>query len=276
MKCAAVIAIRNEEPHLHRLLTDYISQGIDVIIIDNCSTDRSIEICNKFIGNGLLGIYSLPWNGEFNLSAQLRTKETIINELTHDWVIHADADEWLQSPLEGERLIEGIQRADQAGYNAINFEEFVFLPDMKQETLQPDYEKNLLNYYWFHHSTNRLMRAFKPADRLDFVTAAGHCLTGNVNLFPENFILRHYIVLSYAHAVYKYSSRCFAREDLIKGWHFNRLNLSSEKLILPKKYKLNRLSHWRSKKYNLNNSKKLITGNGYRSNLDDYDNIISG
>lgn len=249
ISCAAIIAVRNEAAHIPRSLEDYIKQGIDVVVVDNESTDSTIRKCLDFLGHGLLRIEHLPWKGTFDLSAQMEIKQSIMHELHHEWVIHVDADEWPQSPVPGESLIAGISRLDAAGYNAINFEEFVFLPDPEVNFTTGDYEKNFLNYYYFVPMECRLMRAWKRSDQLSNKATGGHQLSGNIRLAPETFILRHYIVLSYQHALMKYSSRTFSEADLKKGWHSNRLNLSADKLILPGMDCLKRLSRWDSKEF---------------------------
>ena len=90
--------------HVRRALTNYTEQGIDVVLIDNASTDETVRICQEFLGCGLLSIKHLPWRGVFDLGAQLASKKAVIQSLLHDWIIHADADKWLQSPVQGESL----------------------------------------------------------------------------------------------------------------------------------------------------------------------------
>lgn len=250
VRCAAVIAVRNEAIHVRRTLENYIEQGIDVVMIDNASTDQTVRECMKYLGRGLLGIEHLPWEGVFDLSAQLAAKEAVIQGLSHEWIIHADADEWLQSPVAGKSLIEGISRLSAAGYNVINFEEFVFLPKPAADLDLRDYEKTLLDYYYFAPAQNRLMRAWRRADHLSNKATGGHRLTGSVvHLAPEAFILRHYMVLSYQHILMKYSGRKFSETDLKKCWHGNRLNLSADNLMLPSTKFLKRLSCWDSKQF---------------------------
>jgi glycosyltransferase involved in cell wall biosynthesis len=249
ISCAAILAARNEAAHIRRALKNYIHQGIDVVVVDNGSTDETVRECMGFLGHGLLGIEHRAWEGAFNLSAQLDAKEAIIQNLPHEWVIHADADEWLQSPVAGESLIAGISRLSAAGYNAINFEEFVFLPNPGGDFAPLEYEKKFLDYYYFASAANRLMRAWKRADQLGNKTTGGHGLTGNIRLAPDTFILRHYIVLSFRHALMKYSGRRFSETDLKKGWHGNRLNLSANKLILPDTDSLKHLPSWDSKEF---------------------------
>ena len=245
VSCVAILCVRNEANHIRRAINDFVSQGIDVVIIDNGSTDHTLQICSEFLGNGLLSIEHMPWKGEFDLTTQLEIKNTIVRNLNHDWVIHADADEWLHTPVKGESLQEGIARIDKLGYNAINFEEFVFLPNRNESSELPDYNKKNLHYYFFSPEKKRLMRAWKTGHVFNNISTGGHKLSGiDLNLAAETFILRHYITLSLEHAVKKYENRKFSDADLKKGWHGNRLQLDAKRLTLPETHYLKKLACW--------------------------------
>lgn len=251
--CVALICVRNESLHIHRMISDFTNQGIEVVIIDNGSTDDTLDICSTFLGKGLLFVKNMPWTGKFNLSKNLEIKEQVAKTLRHDWIIHADADEWMHSSVDGESLIDGITRISESGFNVINFEEFVFLPKSDSQYNIHDYNKEFKDYYYFAPQKHRLMRAWNRLQDFRNLASGGHRLNGkNINIAPESFILRHYIVLSYEHAVEKYTRRVFSECDLAKGWHGNRLNLTAKKLKLPDRNKLKRLDRWDN--YNLDNS----------------------
>lgn len=233
---------------MRRALSDYVTQGIHVVVLDNESTDQTVAICKEFLGRGVLRIDNLPWNGAFDLSRQLAAKRAVVENLWHDWVIHADADEWLQSPIPGESLIEAISRTDSAGFNAINFEEFVFVPEAERLYSCEDYWKTLLHYYYFKPAMKRLVRIWKRSAGLSNESSGGHTVAGGkLCLSPDTFILRHYIVLSFEHAVSKYVGRKFATVDVQKGWHTNRSHISAEQLKLPSVARLKHLHIWDSK-----------------------------
>ena len=59
----------------------FIEQGIDVVVIDNDSTDGTVGICREFLGKGLLFIDQVAWTGRFNLSGQLEAKRRIVAQL---------------------------------------------------------------------------------------------------------------------------------------------------------------------------------------------------
>ncbi|RLA47154.1 MAG: glycosyltransferase family 2 protein, partial [Gammaproteobacteria bacterium] len=231
--CSTILAVRNEALHIRRAIKSFVRLGIEVVIIDHESTDGTLEICKEYLGDGVLTIEQLAWDGVFDLSAQLDAKACIARDLPHDWIIHADADEWFLSPVSGESLREGINRIDRQGYNVINFEEFVFLPNPDESGISPDYEKKILYYYYFAPRQKRLMRAWKRKCEFNNRSTGGHQLIGaGLKVAPEAFILRHYITLSQQHAYKKYVGRVFSDADLQRGWHGNRLNIDTETLNL--------------------------------------------
>ncbi len=255
--CAAIICVRNEEKHIRRAITDFISQNIDVVVIDNGSTDSTVNICSEFLNKGLLFIKDMPWEGAFNLSQQLQIKNEIMNSLHHDWVIHADADEWIHSNVEGESLLDGITRIEKNGFDVINLEEFVFLPAQDKKHNLNNIKEEFLDYYYFSPSKHRLMRIWKRSLGYSNFESGGHKLNDkNCNIFPESFILRHYIVLSHDYAAKKYLPRVFAECDLEKSWHGNRLNLTLEKLKLPPSEKLKQLNRWDCFNFDFSDPKK--------------------
>jgi glycosyltransferase involved in cell wall biosynthesis len=255
--CVAILCVRNEGLHIRRTLRGLVEQGIEVVVIDHESTDDTVAICEDFLGNGLLSIDRLHWNGEYNQTAQLKAKTSIVDMLQHDWIIHTDADEWLASPIEGETLLHGIQRISDSGFNVINFEEFVFLPYQGQKLGSNSYEKEILSYYFFAPYEQRLMRAWKRVANLQNIESGGHVLKGAaIKVAPVAFILRHYLALSHEHAVRKYVGRVFSEEDLEKGWHGNRLGITAEDLILPMPEELKKLSRWDSLDFDRSEPKK--------------------
>ncbi len=234
LSICALIAVRNEAPYLRVLLPMLAEQQIEVAVLDNASTDGSREICAAHMGNPVLFVERIPYRGFFSLSDQLAAKRKLAGKVRHDWVIHHDADEILEHVTPGLTLRDAIEEADKSGYNVLNFDEFVFLPEPNSDFSTQNYYKGVLRYYFFEPRTNRLNRAWKRAARLDNLSSGGHQLSGGAaSMVPRNYIMRHYIVLSYEHAKRKYLDRAFDPRDLSRGWHGNRQYPTPENLALP-------------------------------------------
>jgi glycosyltransferase involved in cell wall biosynthesis len=229
---------------MHRVISQFVSQDIDVIIIDHGSSDGSREIAQSFLNRGVLAIYDQTWNGEFSLSNQLRIKSKIIDQLPHDWIIHADADEWLRSDRSEQSLKEVIIEADDNGFNCINFHELVFAAAPGEEFAYEGYEQDMLTYYFFNPNYPRLNRAWKRTLDVDNVSSGGHKVKAeNVRYFPRDLILRHYIMLSEEQGRNKYVDRRFSKEDIDRNWHKKRMNITAGDLHVRPNPALKTLSH---------------------------------
>lgn len=237
MRIVAIIAARNEELYLEKCIRHFNMQGVSVCIIDDGSTDRTRDIAAAFLGKGVCRIVERQSDGYCDLFSLLRLKEKLSLEIDADWFIHNDADEIREAPKPYRTLREAIGAVDAAGYNAINFDEFVFVPETYTVSYEgADYIQRMRYYYFFSPSPLRNIKAWKKADDIDLASSAGHQLTfSNRQIFPRNFILRHYIFLSISHARSKYG---FQRKYLPsaitdRGWHRWRARLKPEMIKLP-------------------------------------------
>ncbi len=234
LSICAVIAARNEAQYLHLLLPMLASQGIDVAILDNGSSDGSHDLYSAYMKHPVILVEQLPYHGHFSLTEQLETKQVIHKKINHDWVIHLDADEVLEHVQPGLSLRDAIREADELGYNALNFEEFVFLPEPQADYFGKNYYDGMMQYYFFEFAKNRRNLAWQRNMPFENILSAGHTLSGDgLAISPVKHVLRHYIVLSQEHARCKYLNLIFDDSDLRKGWFTNRLGFTMENLILP-------------------------------------------
>jgi hypothetical protein len=249
LSICAVIAVRNEVGYLETLLPMLANQHIDVAILDNESGEKSHKLYARYAGAPIISVNSLRFSGVFSLEQQLVAKNKIYKKLKHDWVIHHDADEILEHYQPGKNLRTAIEEAHLGQFNVLNFDEFVFLPDMGRSV--ENYYTDILNYYFFETRPLRLNRAWRRDMNVDNFLHGGHSLTGeNIKISPTNHIMRHYIVLSDQHALKKYLSRVFSQAEINKGRHGNRRNFTVENLAIPAESPfLFRLPHYQSKDF---------------------------
>jgi len=246
MRVVALLAVRNEELFLERCLEHLYRQGIETCVIDNESTDNSLQITRNFLRRGVFRIEHLPFNGCFDLPEILRYKEKLTKEIDADWFMHLDADEIREAPHPYVTLLEGIEDADKQGYNAINFDEFVFMPtDNSQAYEGQDYVDKMQYYYFFEPRPLRQIKLWKNSlNAVDISSSAGHGVNfDGRKLFPVHFILRHYICLSRAHAIAKYGSRVFSLHAVKElGWSRDRAGFTPVNLYFPDPQRLKRIS----------------------------------
>ena len=230
VRVIAIVCARNETLHIEACIDSFVREGIEVVLIDHSSEDGTRRLAERFLGAGLLAIETLAWDGHFALAEQL-VHDRIAGQSNCDWLIHADADEWLQAPAPFASLRLGIEAVARQGYNCINFDEFVFVPRGDENYENTTYREKIGAYYFFQPQPQRLMRCWDRRAGLRNTASGGHLLAGDaLRLYPRAFILRHYIALSAAHAQRKYQTRLFAADEVARGWHHNRLNIPAQNL----------------------------------------------
>lgn len=245
MRVVALLAIRNEENYIERCLEHLYEQGVETCLIDNGSTDRTPEIAKSFTKKGVFRIEYLPFTGIYEWEKILEFKCSLAHEINSDWFIHHDGDEIREAPRPYANLIEAIKDADEKGYNAINSDEFVFIPTTDDEEFEgKDYVREMRYYYFFRPNMLHRVNIWKKTGvSIDLASTGGHCvLFNNRKVYPVNFILRHYIFLSKRHALEKYGKRIYSPEELAKGWHKKRAEFNPEKLKFPNKKNLKKIS----------------------------------
>jgi glycosyltransferase involved in cell wall biosynthesis len=241
MRILAMLQTYNEERFIGPCVEHLHQQGVGVHLIDNQSTDRTLQIAESYLGRGIVAIETLPRNDCFELRAQCQHQERLAENLDADWLIHHDADEIRVSPDRRTSLAQAIAEADEAGFNAINFLEFAFVPTREQ----PDHEharfrETMRWYYPFLPSFPHRLNAFKRQDGpVELAFSAGHRarFPGRA-IAPQSLYMRHYLYLSPQHALEKFVRRRFAEDEVADGWFGWRAHLRAELITLPSQSQL--------------------------------------
>jgi glycosyltransferase involved in cell wall biosynthesis len=217
---------RNEAGYIDVALQSLISEGIEVVLLDNGSVDGTRERAERFLGNGLLRIADVPWRGYVDFVELLRAIEEVLQSSFHDWHIRVDADEWLRA-TKNVTLVDFLEREVARQHWVVNFREFVFVPPVGVDMWGEDYRVLATQYYVFEPTRRRLMRAWRRGSVTGIIESAGHQFQNlpAEAVYPEDQTLRHYIGLSWSHAIGKRADRTYAAGDLARGWHANRLDL---------------------------------------------------
>jgi hypothetical protein len=234
LSICAVIAVHNGARTLPRVLAHLESNRISVHIIDHGSTDSTPSIITRYKGAPVTGVTLYEYDGVYRLRQQLELKESILETVAAEWIVHVDADEILESPNEGETLREMIERHDQEGFDVIDCDEFVFTP--VEDALEPqDFIKEMCHYYYFSPVGRTLHRVQRRANaQWTWSESGGHTLSmDGRKLASERIRLRHYIGLSFDHLRSQYLGRVFASEELQRGWHQKRVPTTKEFIVKP-------------------------------------------
>ncbi len=238
VRVVAILAAYNEERFIRGCIENLVGQGVNVYLIDNSSTDRTVEIARDYLGYGLVGIETFPrGEGVYRWREILARKEELASTLDADWFMHVDADEIHLPPRANQTLAEAFARVEAAGYNAVDFQEFAFVPTREApDHDHPGYERTMRWYYPFTPSPGpRLIRAWKKqSEPVGISKRGGHKPDfPDMKIYPVKFQMKHYLFLSARHILNKYGNREFDKAEVDRGWHGWRMRLKRERVLLP-------------------------------------------
>jgi glycosyltransferase involved in cell wall biosynthesis len=238
MRLLALLAVRDEIRYVDSVLAHLVEQGAEVCVIDHGSTDGTREVVERWLGHGVARLEDQPWTGAFELVTQLQIKERLAAEEEADWYLHLDADERRLAPPPYPTLVDGLADADARGFDAVDFDEFVFVPTAEDPSFEGrDFAREMRWYYHYEPTTGDRWRinAWKRREGIDLVSTGGHHVRfAGQRVFPRPFVMRHYPVLSAAHARAKYGSRVFAPDELARQWHGDRAAFRADReLVWP-------------------------------------------
>lgn len=150
MYVVAILATYNEARFITGCIEHLRAQGVDVYLIDNESTDATLEIAERYLGCGVIGIETMPRAGASDLHARLARKEELAETLDADWIMHVDADEFHIAARPRRSLVQAFTEAEEAGFNAVNFLEFTFVPTLERpDHDHPYFARTMRSYYAF-------------------------------------------------------------------------------------------------------------------------------
>ncbi|EGV19326.1 glycosyltransferase [Thiocapsa marina] len=231
----AILATYNEQRFVRACIENLARQGFETYLLDNESTDGTVEIARQYLGRGLIAIESLPRDGFYRWERILQRKVEIAQTSGHDWFMHVDADEIRLPPPPFRTIHEALGEVDSQGYNAVNFAELCFVPTREEpDHDHPQFQDTMRRYYAirpFPH--NRLNLWKRQASSPDLASSGGHQIGfPELKVYPTDFLMRHYLFLSTAHAKEKWIDRHYDPEELERGWHRSRARLQASAIRL--------------------------------------------
>jgi len=243
VRVVAILQTYNEQRFIGGCLDHLAEHGIAAYLIDNESTDETLAIAERRLTGNLLGIESLRRDGNYELQRQLARKEELAQSLDADWLIHLDADERRVPSQPRRSLSQAIAEVDEAGFNAVNFLEFAFVPTREApDHDHPDYERTMRSYYPYLPRFPHRLNAWKRQDGpIELNHSGGHRVRfPGLRMAPESMYMRHYLFLSVPHAARKFGPQRYDRSEVAFGWHGWRARLEPEMIKLPSEHDLRR------------------------------------
>lgn len=198
-----MMPVFNESDIVGQVIDHAVSQGLDLVIIDNGSTDGSYEICRKYLGHGVLELKRLP-TPRFELTSLRNELHGMALKHHADWEVIYDADEFLESPYHELKFREAIQLQEKKGYNLVQFNCFEFWPTEKDVRGVKDVRERIRYYSW---NDDMQFRCWKVMPESPLTEVSPHLprfkSEGILRVSPNKFVLRHYRFRSYEQGVRK-------------------------------------------------------------------------
>lgn len=247
-KVTAIIPTYNESDIITHTIQHFINEGVDVYLLDNWSSDNTIELAKKFEGKGVIGIEKFPKEHPspyFSLKILASRIEELTLELKSDWFISNDADALKRSPWKGVNLKDAIFAADKAGYNAIDHTVLTFRPIDNSYSTKLDLEKHF-RYFEFRKGAGQFLqiRIWKNTGKpISFADSGGHEVKfKDRKVYPYKFLVKHYPILSQKHGEKKILQERKPRYDPVekeKGWHTHYHHFTKSNDFIWSKEQLN-------------------------------------
>ena len=209
-RACGILFCYNEEHIIAETLRHYLSQGIDLAVFDNYSTDSSGDIIKGFLNRQ--GQYA----GEIREVIRVKTQgydwKYILrrangymhkNLRRYEWILLIDADAFYFSPVRGLTLLEYMDAVKKYGYNIINGLVCNFYPTEKDDLAITSHIERIRYYRVEDVAPQQKIFLYHPT--IKFYTSDGHsCLRGAPRVFMNPpFIYKHYGWVSCEHGLKK-------------------------------------------------------------------------
>jgi glycosyltransferase involved in cell wall biosynthesis len=252
LRVLAIMHIYNERDIIKATIGHLLSQGLDVHIIDNWSTDGTYELVQSLAdGEPRITYERFPSkkSTKFELGKMLtRVTDTAKAKQQYDWVVLNDADEIRWSPWAGLTLQEAFSFIDSVGYNAVDYTVFNFVPT-KEGFSEKDDLLTFFQYGEFGHLSGHFVqiKSWRNDPAAVLAPSGGHHISfPGLKIFPLKFFLGHYPVRSTKHAlekIFKERKPRYAATEKKRGWHTHYDDLAEDTSFIGNPAQLIKFDH---------------------------------
>ena len=195
-KLVGMLIVYNEVDIIEQYLDHMATQEIPLVVLDGGSTDGTYGIIREN-RTGIVSRHAQFITDRFELVLSLRCLHAMAAQENPDWMLLADADEFMETNDPKLSLREAIALEDAKGFNLIQFDNYEFWPTALDPPVRDIRER--IRYYSWHDRWR--FRAWKHGPGIRIHPSGGH-----LPIFPENmvvrlspnrFIIRHYSIRDY-------------------------------------------------------------------------------
>lgn len=232
-KAMALVCTYNEEDVIEQAVENLFGQGLDVFVVDDNSTDRTVEKLEALArssGGRLIvdketrrGIRHLDKEALF---ARLFAHAREAAAHGYGWMMYVDPDEIRCAPWQDVTLAEAFAHVERMGYNAVDFTVLDFRYAKDQRMTDAPYEIQMPHFEFGRRPGHFVqIKAWRhtPTLQADLFQARGHqVLFEGRRVFPLKFILKHYPLRGPERArkkIYEDRFPRYAPKELANGAH---------------------------------------------------------
>lgn len=238
----AIMPAYNEADVIDEVIAHLAHNGVGAYLMDNWSTDDTLERALAYEGAGLVGYERFPRDGpttSFELTRMLTRVEELALELHPDWVIQNDADEFRFAPWPGATLRDALFHVQSQGFSAVDHRCLNFALTEDRPYVDAPLEKYLT---WFEVAripdlTQLNCWRQPPGTRVELAWSGRHTVRfPGLRVFPYNFLMHHYPIRSVDQGRRKIFSERLPRfrvDERLQGWHSHYDHLSTGTLVRP-------------------------------------------
>jgi glycosyltransferase involved in cell wall biosynthesis len=245
-----ILTVYNEHDIIEQTLDYMKSQRIQLVVIDNGSTDGTYELLKAKSDNTIIHLERIETE-EFELAFLLHKLYDLALKYNPDWLIKLDADEFLEAPSQYKDLREAIERESKK-HNLIQFNNFQFWPTETDIEESDDIREKMKYYSW---NDDWQFRCWKHYPGTTIHETGGHLPIFpkeiKVHLSPNKFTLRHYCIRSVEHGmkkVFEERLKRYSKKEMDMGWHkrFKKFERDRKSFIIPseKLFRYNNDEQW--------------------------------
>lgn len=229
IKPLVIMTTFNDHDIIESIVRRNLAQGLDLIVIDNWSTDGTWSILKQLQaeGLGIVDLVQYPFDGpspNYEWKEMLDLKSKMALKYPDRWIFHQDSDELTVSPWVNYDLAHVLNSIRDMGYNAVSLRMVDFQPIDDDFTIGDPVE----HFKYFHFSSipsyslqNKIW--YQEDQEVDLSCMGGHdARFSGRNIFPVRLPRYHYSVRSSAHSQSKYAYSRMERtkkERETLGWH---------------------------------------------------------
>jgi SAM-dependent methyltransferase len=200
----AILAAYNEIDVVEEVVDDLITQGCEIVAIDNWSDDGTWEVLQAMSAQrpSVIRVERFPASGPrqyYEWQPILVRKAEIAVNFPGRWIIHTDADELRRSPFPEMNVANALAVAERSGANRVNFQLINFRP-VDSKPYRPG--SLVTGFRYFEYGTRpghfRQNKAWLQGTyKIDLASSGGHeAMFPGARDFPYRFLLRHYPIRS--------------------------------------------------------------------------------